>query len=309
MAILFLSDADAVTAWAAALARELAGEDIRVNTPAEDDGDVEFAVVWKPNPGRLARIPGLKAIFSLGAGVDHVFADPELPAGVPVIRLVDPLMIAQMTEYVVMNVLWHHRAMDNYAAQQAKGEWRELDLPRTNARRIGIMGLGAMGNAAAAALAQLGFPLAGWTRTERDWPLGAGFHGSDGLASFLGISDILVCLLPLTPETKGILNARAFAALPKGAVVINAARGGHLVEADLLEALATGRLSAATLDVFDEEPLPAGHPFWTHPKITVLPHIAAQTHAATAAKAVTDNIRRFRNGEKLWHVVERERGY
>ena len=309
MAILFLSDADAVTAWAAALARELAGEDIRVNTPAEDDGDVEFAVVWKPNPGRLARIPGLKAIFSLGAGVDHVFADPELPAGVPVIRLVDPTMIAQMTEYVVMNVLWHHRAMDNYAAQQAKGEWRELDLPRTNARRIGIMGLGAMGNAAAAALAQLGFPLAGWTRTERDWPLGAGFHGSDGLASFLGISDILVCLLPLTPETENILDAGLFAALPEGAYVINVARGLHLVEEDLLAALQSGHIAGATLDVFRQEPLPPGHPFWDHPNVLLTPHIAAAGNPRTAAPQMAENIRRALAGEPLIDLVDVGVGY
>lgn len=309
MAVLLLSDADAVTAWAAALARELPDEEIRINTAPGEDGDVEFAVVWQPPPGRLAKIPGLKAIFSLGVGVDHIFADTELPDGVPIIRLIDPTLAAQMTEYVVMNVLWHHRAMDDYAALQDRRQWRELDLPRTDARRVGIMGLGAMGHGAAEALARFGLPLAAWTRTARDWPLGKAFHGRDGLRPFLEMSDILVCLLPLTRETEGILNAHAFAALPKGAVLINAARGGHLIEADLLDALASKQLSAATLDVFDEEPLPPGHPFWAHPRIRVTPHVAALTYADTAAREIAANIGKIRAGEAVSGLVDRKQQY
>ena len=309
MAILFLSDADPVAAWAAALARELPDEVIRVNTGPEDDGDVEFAVVWAPATGRLARIPGLRAIFSLGAGVDHVFADIELPAGIPVARLIDPSLTAQMTEYAVMNVLWHHRGMDAYTAHQAEGRWRHLDLPRTDGRRVGIMGLGVLGNAAAEALARFGFPLNGWTRTARDWPLGKTFHGRHGLHPFLSTSDILVCLLPLTPETEGILDAAAFTALPKGAALINAARGGHVVEADLLAALDSGALGAATLDVFDTEPLAHGHPFWAHPRIRVTPHVAAITHADTAAREIALNIGRFRAGTPMRGLVDRRRQY
>jgi glyoxylate/hydroxypyruvate reductase A len=309
MAILFLSDADPVTAWAAALTRELPDEVIRVNTGPDEDGDVEFAVVWAPASGRLARIPGLRAIFSLGAGVDHVFADSELPAGIPVARLIDPILTAQMTEYVVMNVLWHHRGMDDYAAHQALGRWRHLHLPRTDARRVGIMGLGVLGSAAAEALARFGFSLNGWTRSARDWPLGKAFHGRQGLRPFLSISDILVCLLPLTPETEGILDAAAFAALPKGAALINAARGGHVVEADLLAALDSGALGAATLDVFDAEPLPQPHPFWAHPRIRVTPHVAAITHADTAAREIALNIRRLRAGTPMRGLVDRQRQY
>jgi glyoxylate/hydroxypyruvate reductase A len=309
MAILFLSDADPVTAWADALARELPDEVIRVNTGPDDDGDVEFAVVWAPATGRLARIPGLRAIFSLGAGVDHVFADTDLPAEIPVVRLIDPMLTAQMTEYVVMNVLWHHRGMDEYAAHQAEGRWRHLDVPRTDMRRVGIMGLGVLGSAAAEALARFGFALNGWTRTARDWPLGEAFHGPDGLRPFLHISDIVVCLLPLTPETEGILAAAAFAALPKGAALINAARGGHVVEADLLAALDSGALGAATLDVFATEPLPRIHRFWTHPRIRVTPHVAAITHAEPAAREIALNIRRLRAGTPMCGLVDRRRQY
>ncbi len=309
MAILFLSDDDWVTAWADALARDLPDEVIRINTGPDDDGDVEFAVVWQPAPGRLARIPGLRAIFSLGAGVDHVFADTELPAEIPVFRLIDPSLTAQMTEYVVMNVLWHHLGMDEYAAHQADRRWRHLDLPRTGRRRVGIMGLGVLGSAAAEALARFGFALAGWTRTARDWPLGEAFHGRRGLRPFLGMSDILVCLVPLTPETEGILDASTFAALPRGAALINAARGGHVVEADLLAALDSGALGAATLDVFDAEPLPRGHPFWAHPRIRVTPHVAAITYGDTMAREIALNIGRFRAGRPMSGMVDRQRQY
>ncbi len=171
------------------------------------------------------------------------------------------------------------------------------------------MGLGVLGSAAARALADLGFPLAGWTRTARAWPLGKAFHGRDGLRPFLSISDILVCLLPLTPETEGILDAAAFAALPSGAALINAARGGHVVEADLLAALDSGALGAATLDVFDTEPLPQGHPFWAHPRVRVTPHVAAITYGDTTAREIALNIKRFRAGAPMSGLVDRRRYY
>jgi glyoxylate/hydroxypyruvate reductase A len=292
MAILILSASRASGRWAEALARELPGEDIRINSRPELDAEVEFAVVWKPPPGRLARIPGLKAIFSIGAGVDHVFEDAGLPPRVPIVRLVDDTLTTQMTEYVVMNVL------------QAAGAWRHLHPPRTADRRVGIMGLGVLGAAAARALAPFGFALSAWTRSPRDWPLGRSYHGAEGFEPFLAAADILVCLLPLTPETHGILNARAFAALPDGARVINAARGGHVVEADLLDALAGGRLGGATLDVFADEPLPPGHPFWSHPKVRVTPHVAALTYADAAAREIARNIARLRAGEAMTGLVD-----
>ena len=310
MAILFLTpSANAASRWADGLKKQFAGEDIRINSGPEGDGDVEFAIVWKPPPGRLAALPNLKAIFSIGAGVDHVFADPGLPEGVPIVRLIDETLTSQMTEYVVMNVLWHHREMDDYAALVAAETWRHLHPPRTPERRVGIMGLGVLGSAAAEALSRFGFSLAAWTRRPRAWPLGEAFSGPDGLQPFLARSDILVCLLPLTPETAGILDAAAFSALPQGAVVINAARGGHLVEADLLDALESGPIKAATLDVFEQEPLAPGHRFWSHPKIRVTPHIASLTYPDAAAREIARNIARLRAGAPMIGVVDRDREY
>lgn len=309
MTILILSRSRAADRWADALAKTLPDEEIRKESGHQDRANVEFAVVWKPPPGRLKDYPDLKAIFSIGAGVDHVFSDPDLPPDVPIVRLIDPTLTTQMTEYVVMNVLWYHREMDDYAALQAAETWRHLHPPVTPERRVGIMGLGVLGEAAAEALASFGFSLNGWTRTERDWPLGQLFHGADGLEPFLNASDIVVCLLPLTPETEGILDGRAFAAMPEGARLINAARGGHVVEADLLRALDTGHIAGAALDVFAEEPLPPGHRFWSHPSIRVTPHVAALTYADAAAEEIARNIARCRAGKSMIGEVDRNRQY
>jgi glyoxylate/hydroxypyruvate reductase A len=309
VAILFLSETDPVDEWAAALARALPGEDVRTGPAGIDGASVEFAVAWRPPAGALAALPNLRAVFSLGAGVDHVLGDPGLPANLPVVRLIDPDLTRQMTEWVVMNVLRHHRAMPDYAAQQAEGLWREIAVPPARERRVGIMGLGVLGGAAATALVSFGFALAAWVRSRRPWPLGELFAGQEGLGPFLARTDILVCLLPLTAETRGILDGRAFAALPPGAAVINAARGGHLVEADLIAALESGKLSAATLDVFADEPLPPPHPFWRHPRITVTPHVAAVTRPECAAREIAANIRRCRAGGPMRGTVDRRRGY
>ncbi len=311
MAIAFLSDADKIGEWARALGRELPSEEIVIGADAAlaRAADIEAAVVWYPRPGVLARLPGLRAIFSLGAGVDHVFTDPALPDGVPIVRLIDPALTEQMTEWVVMNVLRHHRLMPVYAQQQAAGQWRRHDIPRAGARRVGLMGLGALGHAAAAALAPFGFPLAAWVRSARDWSGGELFVGAEGLEAFLARSDIVVCLLPLTPETAGILNARTFALMPEGAAVINGARGGHVVAADLIAALDSGHLSAATLDVFTQEPLPDSDPLWRHPLVTVTPHVAAVTLADTAAREIAENIRRLRAGRPMTGTVPPARGY
>jgi glyoxylate/hydroxypyruvate reductase A len=262
-------------------------------------------------------LPGLGAIFSLGAGVDHLFTDPDLPAHLPIIRLIDPALTEQMAEYVAMNVLRHHRALPDYALQQARAYWKRRDVPRARNRRVGIMGLGELGLAAARALRPFGFPLAAWvrrgvrlTRSENDRPTGIElFAGPDGLAPFLKQNDIVVCLLPLTPETSGILDARAFALMPDGAAVINGARGGHVVATDMIAALDSGKLSGATLDVFEPEPLPADHPLWRHPRVTITPHVAAVTLPETAGHEIAANIRRFREGRPMIGVIDRRQGY
>jgi glyoxylate/hydroxypyruvate reductase A len=223
--------------------------------------------------------------------------------------MVDPSLTAGMSEYVVMSVLHHHRYMLDYTAQQRAGRWHLLGQIPPWRRRVGVMGLGVLGGDALAKLKVFDFDLAGWSRRPKEIPGVETFHGSEGFTAFLAGSQILVCLLPLTAETEGILNARTFQALPRGAAVINAARGGHLVEEDLLEALASGQVSGATLDVFHQEPLPAGHPFWAHPRVVVTPHAASLTIAETAARYIVDSMAKARAGQPLDNVVDLARGY
>lgn len=276
------------------------------------DGDpaaIDYALVWAPDPGVLAGYPNLKVIFSIGAGIDHFASDPELPRRVPVVRMVEPALTAGMTEFVVLSVLHHHRVMTDYALQQREHLWKELPQVLAARRRVGILGLGTLGQDAAEKLLPFGFPISGWSRSPKQVPGVTCHHGSDGLQTFLASADILVCLLPLTTETEGILNAETFARMPRGATIINVARGGHLVEADLIPALDSGQLAGATLDVFRSEPLPSDHPFWNHPRIVLTPHAAAVTIPETASRAVIDNIERFEAGQPLLNVVDWDQGY
>lgn len=283
--------------------------EVRMWDEPGDIADIEFALVWKPPPGVLRTFPNLKAIFSIGAGVDHLFEDPNLPEGVPVVRMVEPELTRGMTEYVVLHVLRHHRRQREIEANQRAHDWKVIAVPTAPSRKIGIMGLGELGGASARALAALEFDVAGWSRTLRQIPGVRCLHGASGLDEFLSRTEILICLLPLTPDTEGILDARLFAKLPKGASLINAARGGHQNEDDILEALESGQLSEATLDVFNAEPLPANHPFWDHPRITVTPHNASLTDPEGAVRQVVENIRRIRRGEIPTNVVNRTEGY
>lgn len=296
-------------AWLAALHRADPGLDIRVWPSVGDPAEIDYALLWKQPPGLLDGMVGLKAIFSMGAGVDNVLLDASLPAHIPLVRMVDPSLVAGMVEFVVMQVLHYHRSMPAYRAQQEARHWQPLPQRLASERRVGLLGLGELGAASARALTGFGFDVLGWSRGPKALPGVRCFQGADGLRDMLAQTDILVCLLPLTPETRGILNRETLSHLPHGAYLINAARGAHLVEADLLPLLEEGRLAAATLDVFTLEPLPADHPFWTHPSITILPHAAAQTLPQTAAPIITANIARHRQGRGLAHVVDRGRGY
>ncbi len=308
MAILFASSVDDPAAWRAAFAARAPDVDMRVWPETGHVADIDAALVWRPEAGMLASLPALKVVFSLGAGVDHIFADDALP-GVPVVRLVDPALTSQMVEYVALAVLHRHRRMDEYRAFQAREEWHQLPACDTASRRVGIMGLGEIGRACASALAGFGFPVAGWRRRPGRVDGIACFHGADGLAPFLARTDILVCLLPLTRQTEGILDAALFARLPRDAYVVNAARGGLQVEADLIAALDSGRLSGAWLDVCRHEPLPPSSPLWRHPRVTLTPHIAGQVLPETAVEQVADNLRRVRAGHAPRHVVDPARGY
>jgi glyoxylate/hydroxypyruvate reductase len=275
MVLLFASDADSADDWRIELAKHLPDLDLRVWPELGDPTEIDAALVWRPPAGLLDRLPNLRIVLSLGAGVDHVFADPSLPPGVPIVRLVDPYMTTAMSEYVQLQVLRLHRREFEYRAQQQARLWRPLPQPNAEQRRVGVLGLGVLGGDAALKLKVLGFDVHGWSRTERKLPGIHCFHGSDGLGALLARTEILVCLLPLTPATEGILDAALFARLPHGAALINCARGRHLVEADLLAALDSGRLGAAVLDVCRDEPLPPDHPFWRHERILLTPHVAA----------------------------------
>ena len=295
--------------WAGAFARRAPELEVRVWPDVGEVADIEFVLTWGLPPGALARFPSLRAIFSLGAGVDHLFDDPGLPTHVPITRTVDSNMTSTMVEFVLCAVLGHHRSVAEYTAQQRDGVWRQLPQHASWERRVGVMGLGALGGAAARMLVEFGYDVGGWCRTAKDIDGIEVFAGADGLMPFLGRTDILVCLLPLTPATEGIVDARALAALPEGAAFINTARGRHHVEGDLLAALDSGHLSGATLDVFESEPLPADHPFWRHPKVRVTPHISADSNTDQVIAAVIENVRRSRAGEPLLNLVDRDAGY
>jgi len=308
VALIFYSPINPADVWEAELKKHIPDLDFRRWDAPGDAGEIDMALCWKPPPGGLAKFPNLAVIFSLAAGIDHLLADPDLP-DVPIVRMVEPSLTAGVAEYVVLHVLRHHKGQRRFEAQQKARVWVEYFAPPAAKRRVGIMGLGEIGGEAARMLAAIGFDTAGWSRTPKQVDGVASFHGADQLDAFLARTDILVCVLPKTRATESILDAGLFAKLPRGASLINAGRGDQLVEADLLAALGSGQLSEATLDVFRTEPLPADHPFWSHPKVTVTPHSAGDPFPDVAARVVAENIMRFRRGEPLPHLFDRKAGY
>ncbi|MGB8841197.1 MAG: glyoxylate/hydroxypyruvate reductase A [Aliidongia sp.] len=305
----FISSYDSFPVWQPALRRAMPELEVWPASEIGDPAEIDVAIVWRPPPGWLAGLPNLKLILSQGAGVDHILNDPLRPRHVPIMRLIDPGMTRAMVEYVTFQVLRLHLREPEFRRQQLRSEWREWGPPLARERRVGIMGLGELGTAAAAALVGLGFDVAGWSRSPKNLPGIVSFSGAVALDAFLARTEILVCLMPLTHETRGILGRTTFDRLPHGAGLINAGRGGHLVEADLLAALASGRISDAVLDVFETEPLPHDHPFWQHPRIVVTPHVAARTNPITAAEAMAVNLRRLAAGDTFPDRVDPELGY
>ena len=308
MAILFKCDNSNQEPWLAALRQHLPDFDLRIYPEIGAVEDIDYAFVHAPPTGLLKSLPNLKAVFSLWAGVEHITRDPELPK-VPIVHMAERGMATSMAEYVAAQVLRFARRLDDYRDQQLSGRWQPLPHVLPWHRRIGILGLGHLGQAAASALLALGYDVAGWSRSPKSIAGVTSFSGADGLSAMLARSNILVCLLPLTASTMGVLNRELFAKLPRGAFLVNCARGGHLVEGDLLSALADGQLAAAALDVFSEEPLPDDHPFWRHPKIFITPHSSAPTIPETAVESVAANIRGFEAGRPLKHVVDLAQGY
>ena len=300
--------------WFNALRAHTKESELRVWPDAiGDPADIAYACVWNPPHGLLAKFQNLKAIINLGAGVDHLLADPALPR-VPVARVAHPDLTMRVTEYAVLHALMHHRRQRLYDAQQRERLWRVHDQPAANEVSVGVMGLGAIGSNALGALARLGFKVAGWSRTAKTLDGVETFHGPAGLDAFLSRTEILVCLLPRTRDTEGILNLALFRRLKRegaagGAFLINVGRGQLQVEADIVTALGEGTLAGCTLDVFPQEPLPPESPLWRHPKVTITPHNAGDISPRVFATHVIAQIERFERGLPLENAVDPARGY
>lgn len=308
MAILYRSDAPRAAAWAEFFAKHAPDLDFRVWPDAGNLDEIEYLIAWQAPREFLATLPRLKVLFSSGAGVDHVDLS-VVPTHVPLVRMVEPGIIDGMVEYVSLVVLALHRDFFDYVEAKTSRKWNPLELPPASSRTIGVMGMGVLGIAVLERLRSFGFRLGGWNRSPRMVVGVDSYAGKEQFGEFLSKCDVLVCLLPLTPSTTGILNRDTFSALPRGASIINVGRGPHLVEADLLAALDNGQLSRAVLDVAKTEPLPPEHPFWAPDRVFVTPHVASMTQPETAAPILLENIRRDQRNEPLVGVVDRSRGY
>ncbi|WP_034296957.1 glyoxylate/hydroxypyruvate reductase A [Herbaspirillum sp. RV1423] len=282
---------------------------IEVLLPGDSDAaQAEVAVCWSPPPGALARYPRLRLIHAIAAGVDNILCDPELPT-LPLCRVVAPDLTVAMTEFITWGVLYYHRDLDRAVANQRNRIWRRTAPAAASSCRVGIMGVGRLGAHVAAELLRMGFNVRGWSRQPKTVDGMESFHGEAQFDDFLGGTDILVCLLPLTEQTRGILNRTTLSALPPGAALIHVGRGGHLVSADVQAMLDEGHLRGAILDVFEKEPLPADSPFWSSPNVIVTPHIAAAASYDSVLEQIEENIRRLQQGEPLLNLVDRGNGY
>ncbi len=289
------------------LERELPGVAV-ASWPEPAARDADIAVCWKPEAGALAAMPKLKLIHAIAAGVDNILSDPTLP-DLPLCRIVDPGITSAMTEFVLWGALYFHRDFDRMISNARDGLWCRYDQRAARDRRIGILGLGELGTAAAVRLVELGFAVSAWSRSPRRLAGVQTYSGADALDAFLSETEILVSLLPLTPSTVGLLNAERLSRLPRGAALILCSRGEHLVLDDLVGLLRNGHLRGAVLDVFKQEPLPAEHPLWREPGVLVTPHMAAIASWEVIAQQVADNAKRLLRGEPLLNVVDRVRGY
>lgn len=308
MTFLYKSDPVRGRVWQEVFAQHAPQLNFQVWPDAGDPARVRFIAAWTLPPLDLKDYPQLEVVFCTGAGIDKLGLE-QIPADVKVVRMIEPGLTAGMVEYVTLAVLSLHRDWQPYATQQRAQVWKALPVRAASGRRVGVMGLGELGVAVALALRGLGFPCHGWSRSPKQLGGVQCFHGPEGLDAFLANTDYLVCLLPLTPQTRGILDRQLFSRLPRGAAVINVGRGAQLIQEDLLAALDDGQLGAAILDVCDPEPLPSGHPLWSHPRVVITPHIASETQPGSAAPAVLDNIARHQRGEPMVGLIDRRRGY
>lgn len=295
--------------WLQLLADRLPGYEVCVWPDIGDATQIDILLTWQHPPGVLQQFNNVQLIISLGAGVDRLVSDPDISPQIPIVRLVAAGLSVQMAEYVCLAVLLFQRRFLDYAALQASSHWQYLPAPSADRFTVGIMGMGILGSAVAEKLKGFSFPLCAWSRTPKIIDGIDCFHGPGQLASFLSRCRVLVCLLPLTPATQGILAARLFAALPQGAFLINVARGQHLVEQDLITALDSGQIAGACLDVFPHEPLSAASPLWSHPRAIVTPHISAVTVPGDVIEQVVDAVQRLAAGRPLNNLVHLDRGY
>ena len=309
MSILIIEEAAEAEDWARHLRAALPGSEVLVWPEVPDPEAVEMAVVWD-DLDALAGLPNLRAVVVLGAGVDHLLGRLDaMPEGVTCLRIVDDSVRAQMVEWVLLALVTHTRRWDDYREQQRAGSYEELPVPVPPDLVVGILGFGVLGRATGELLRDIGYRVRGWSRSAKRAEGIECFAGDGELGTFLSACDVVVCMLPLTAQTEGLLRRDTFAMMKRGAYLINVARGGHVVEADLVAAIDEGRLSGATLDVQREEPMPAGHPFWSHPRIRITPHVATYTLARFCAAQVADNYRRLQRGEPLHNSVDLGRQY
>lgn len=308
MTLLLKSDAERSAEWSRLLAEKEPALELRIWPDVGDPASVRYLAAWTPPDNLIERFPNLELLFSVGAGVDQLNL-AELPPQLPIVRMIEPGLIDSMVEYVTMAVLALHRDLVPYIARQREQSWKPLRIVPASARRVGILGLGMLGKACCHKLAEFGFQVAGWSRTRHEVEGVTTFAGHAELSEFLIRTDILVCLLPLTDATRGLLSAELFSRLPQGSMIVNAARGGHLDQDSLLAALDSGQIAAAVLDVTVPEPLTAGHPLWKHPQVLITPHIASRSRSDASVDAVLENLRRHRAGEPLIGLIDRQRGY
>lgn len=307
MAVLYKSDPVRGAIWAERFAQLAPDIEFRIWPDIGDPSAIRYLVAWQPDDLAVT-LPNLEAVFSIGAGVDQLDLT-RIPAHLPVVRMIEPGIVDGMVEYVTEAVLAIHRDLFDYARQQQARVWKPMPLQPTASRRVGVLGLGVLGTAVLERLRLFGFACAGWSRSPRDIEGVECFAGDAALDTFLARTDVLICLLPLTDATRGVLDRRVFAALPKGASIVHVGRGPQLVAGDLLDALDRGQIHSAVIDVTDPEPLPADHPLWAQPRVRITPHIASATSAVPAADALLANLRRHRAGEPMIGQIDRSRGY
>ncbi|BFG78394.1 glyoxylate/hydroxypyruvate reductase A [Paraburkholderia terrae] len=308
MTLLYKADPERGKLWAQHFAQKAPEIPFRLWPDVGDPAAVRYLAAWQPPDDPARALPNLEVIFSVGAGIDQ-FDLSRVPSHIAVVRMIEPGIVEGMVEYVTQAVLTIHRDLFDYALQQRQRVWREMPVRAASTRRVGVLGLGMLGTAVLERLRLFGFPCAGWSRSEHRIEGVECFAGVQALDAFLARTDVLVCLLPLTDATRGLLDKRLFGKLPKGASFVNVGRGAQVNQQDLLDALDSGQLQNAILDVTDPEPLPESHPFWTHPRVRITPHIASATRPESAVDVVLENIRRRRDGLPMVGEVDRSRGY